>query len=174
MTQDEIKTAYNRRLWALKHASEAIRDPSTLAQGINAKLARTGFLNQIVKRRFATQGGTSGTSWPALMPATIRQRARQGYAPGPILIRSGTLGTAATGGNATATAATITLEIQTGQAPYAKVPLSVYAMALNRKRPFYGPPTDQEMTELIAARNALIANIYVRIYTGHGYSDLLQ
>lgn len=40
---------------------------------------------------FTTEGAAGRGSWPALAPSTLRDRARLGYGPGPILERSGQL-----------------------------------------------------------------------------------
>lgn len=51
-------------------------------------------LQKAFERNFAGQG----PGWPALAPSTIRSRIAQGYAPGPILTRSGDYRKAMTSG----------------------------------------------------------------------------
>lgn len=40
---------------------------------------------------FETEGAAGRGSWPALAPATLRDRARKGFPPGPIHVRTGAL-----------------------------------------------------------------------------------
>lgn len=42
-------------------------------------------------RVFATEGAAGRGAWPALSPVTLEERARLGFAPGPILHRTGAL-----------------------------------------------------------------------------------
>ena len=48
-------------------------------------------MEEAMRRNVHSQGEPIGASWPALDPATIRDRARKGFPPGPPLIRSGDL-----------------------------------------------------------------------------------
>ena len=63
---------------------------------INKLLATSGMLQQVVKRRFDTEGGSQGAKWAPLSRASELNRRRQGFpASGPILVRSGVLRDAA-------------------------------------------------------------------------------
>lgn len=134
---------------------------------VNQKLASEGHLERIVKRRFDSQGSSGGRSWPGLSPSTIKQRDDLGFPSGPVLERSGVLKTAAIQGTITIGADELSIEMKDGAAPrYRKLgkfkitagggQLSDYAAGLNAKRPFYGPPTKQEMEPLDKRKNELL------------------
>ena len=137
---------------------------------INQKLASEGHLERIVKRRFDTKGLSGGRSWPGLSPSTIKQREDLGFPSGPILERSGILKTAAVQGIISVGADELSIEMKDGAAPRYlgklgkfKKPrgkkakqLSDYAAGLNAKRPFYGPPTRQEMEPLNKRKKELL------------------
>ena len=137
---------------------------------VNQKLASEGHLERIVKRRFDSQGSSGGRSWPGLSPSTIKQRDDLGFPSGPVLERSGVLKTAAIQGTITIGADELSIEMKDGAAPRylgklgkfkksrgkkAKQ-LSDYAAGLNAKRPFYGPPTKQEMEPMDKRKNEMI------------------
>jgi hypothetical protein len=195
----EKSEAFMRKLWALQRATEAAKNPANLSEQINRKLAAEGFVRRIVADRFSTGGASSGTQWLPLTPRTLAQRRRQGFPPGPVLVRSGTLATAATTGREIADAEKITLEFRDGPAPVyagggkarkAKVntkaraanfffgmfvgrsgALSDYATALNRKRPFFAQPNEGELAELKKRRDAIIAQMR-ELIANEGYGPL--
>lgn len=199
---DVAANAMQRKLWAIYRAQEALKDIDGTAARINSKLASEGFLSHVVAQRFATQGASGGTSWKPLKEATIKQRKRQGFSAGPILVRSGKLATAATSGKESGDARGIHLEFRDGPAPrYSKGgkytgqrinqkaraanlffaqfigksgALSDYASALNRQRPFYGPLTQQEMAPIFARRDQLIAAMVNALASGHGIFGALS
>jgi hypothetical protein len=205
MTPQE-RDAYKRQMWALyqrqgrpdRQGRARTDDAASIALKINRALARGGYLGAIVAERFATGGATSGTVWASLKASTIKQRARQGYGPAPVLVRSGSLMRAASGGKETATSDGITLDFKDGPAPAYKGKgkagkqqinnnariansmakafvgksgaLSDYAGALNKRRPFYAAPTEQELRPLLQARDAMIDAVVASIRDGHGVS----
>lgn len=197
--QESARAAYVQRLRRLNSFSRMLANPAILAERINSKLAREGHVDLIVAKRFLSQGQSAGTSWAGLKPATIKQRERQGFASGPILIRSGLLRRAAVEGKTTATATAITKEFKDGAAPRyvgsGRVRkqgmrlkaggrtgqmfrvrggrLSDYAGALNSKRSFFDPPTSQELAPLMAARNDLIAESLQRITNGDSLTGFI-
>lgn len=65
---------------------------------------------------FETEGAAGRGSWPALAPATLRDRARRGFPPGPIHVRTGALKAhvLAAPATITRTGSTVTLRIRPG------------------------------------------------------------
>lgn len=47
-------------------------------------------VTKVMEQSFERNFNQQGPGWPRLQPSTIRSRIAQGYAPGPILTRSGT------------------------------------------------------------------------------------
>lgn len=80
-------------------------------------------------------------SWRPLAQSTIQQRLRQGYGPGPILVRSGTLrDNAAVAHSVVASTNEIKGSVypdEGSQAPYSHVSIGAYLQTLNAQRPFY-------------------------------------
>lgn len=68
---------------ALSHYNTAVTDFSPVFEAYAAYHRRS------IQRNFAAEGRPN--RWPALQPATIQDRLRQGYSSGPILQRSGRL-----------------------------------------------------------------------------------
>lgn len=199
---DPIREANKRRLWALYHAQQYAKDPGPLAQKINLAIAKSGLLQNVIVQRFASAGGSSGTPWASLKAATVKQRAKLGFGPTPILVRSGTLKNAAMNGKVSATADTITMAFADGPAPRyagggrsqprwvdskaraanaffgtfvgASGSLSDYAGALHKKRPFYAPLNARELGPLLVMRDRYIAAVVAQIASGHGVSSLFR
>lgn len=192
---------YRRQLRRLAAATRVFNNPLVLAQRINNRLAKEGFVQNIVRSRFLTQGVSGGAAWRSLAPSTVKQRARQGFPPLPILYRSGMLADAATTGRVTATSQQIILMFKDGPAPVyigkgrsklarvnrrnvaannffgAKIGrtgrLSDYAEALNANRPFYQRPTQLELMPLFIARDRLIAATMETIANGGSLNTFL-
>ncbi|MCZ7645301.1 MAG: hypothetical protein M5U26_08455 [Planctomycetota bacterium] len=117
-TRDEIRQHALRRLRRLNAATRFLARPGLLAERVNLKLAKEGWLDRILAARFATGGASSGSPWPALKPSTVKQRARLGFAgTGPILVRSGTLQDAALEGKTEADAFGLTKKLKDRAAP---------------------------------------------------------
>jgi len=112
----EQRTSQLRRLyWASYYSTP--EGSRRLAQKINRVLAGKGLVQDLVRDRFASEGASAGRPWAPLKPATIKQRIRLGFAPGPILRRSATLQAAAAEGKISATADAISLAFCDGPAP---------------------------------------------------------
>jgi phage gpG-like protein len=75
----------------VKQTTRKLHDVATrlvdAAPGLEAVAER---FNEIAKGEFDSQGKNFG-GWDALAPSTLEDRARKGYASGPILVRSGEL-----------------------------------------------------------------------------------
>ena len=203
MARANLNTVHARnreQLWRLNARQRSAANPDRLAQRINRRLANEGYVGEIIAKRFVTGGGSSGAPWSPLKSATIQQRARLGFGSAPILVRSGRLQRGATQGRVSATADEIRLEFKDGAAPryicggrsrakkvnvaaraaakffgvaFGSGALSDYAGALNRKRPFYGPPTAQELAPLLHRRDALIAQVQQAIAQGGSLSTFI-
>lgn len=114
----ELRNFHRRQMRRVHNLRAGLANADAIAQRVNSKLARAGFLQSIVSERFDTEGESGGRSWPGLRPATQAQRKRQGFgATGPILHRSGFLERGATSGRVIATATGITLMFRDGPAP---------------------------------------------------------
>jgi len=192
---------YVARLRRVNAALRLLNNQPALATRIYRQLDREGFVTEVVERRFDSQGATSGTPWAPLKPATVKQRLYQGFNPGPILIRSGTLFKAARDGQRTYSETGIKLKLKDGPAPryigkgrarrtkklgtlrvsnldtggivFTRTKkLSDYADALNKARPFYAPPTNQELAPMRARGMQILAEFYRRALTGQSFSGL--
>lgn len=114
-------------------------DPNALR---DAMLETLDEIEGIVQNHF--EDNESG--WKALAASTVKQRIRLNYQPGPILLRSGTL--------KDNVAANRDIEISGSEisgavfpaaatAPYSDVPITEYAEALDKVRPFYELSDDE-------------------------------
>lgn len=57
-------------------------------------------INSATRAQFESQGRRGGTPWRQLATSTLKQRIRQGFGPGPILLRTGRLAAALSSGQA--------------------------------------------------------------------------
>ncbi len=57
-------------------------------------------INSATRAQFESQGRRGGTPWRPLAGSTVRQRIRQGFGAGPILLRTGRLAAALSSGQA--------------------------------------------------------------------------
>ncbi|MBE7465473.1 MAG: hypothetical protein HS116_18505 [Planctomycetes bacterium] len=194
----EFLTSQLRRLY---HAQRVLRDPASLSLKINQQLVREGWLQALIAQRFASEGKSAGEPWRPLARSTVAGRRRLGFAPDPILTRSGFLQAGAVGGKETADAKGITKVFKDGPAPRyigggqsrkrrglasaAKANtffgfsvarsnrLSDYAFALNAQRPFYGRPTPDELLPMLRRRQELIHQVLNAVRTGGTVGQVL-
>ena len=144
------------------------RNPNVLSKEANAKIVRERMVERMVRSRFETEGGSTGMRWKALKPSTVSQRRRQGFAPGPVLVRSGTLMKAAVTGREKPTRTGIVKRMRNTQGPAyagrsAPKALSVYAGALNQERPFYNNPSQRESRDIVRRFNMITDREFVRM-----------
>ena len=184
MTPLESLREMSRTTRTMNHNAEILRNPDQLAHRINITLANEGWLPEIIGRRFDTEGASSGNPWPALKPETIRQRGRQGFGPGPLLTRTGTLRAAVTvQARQVASPGGIRLSMKDGKGPvyvgggkaigrgklrghstWGSPKLSEYAGALDRERPFFGPPVGEEARPVYERRSQLVQQAIVAVF----------
>lgn len=201
-TMRTARTANVQRLRRLNSFTRMLSNPAILAERINTTLAKEGHLDQLLAKRFATAGASQGENWRPLAPATVKQRARLGFGgSSPILVRSGMLQRAAVEGRTKVTADRIVKEFKDGPAPRyvgegkarkrrlkraavraskflgvrigSTGRLSDYAGALNAVRPFYGPPTNEELAPLLRRRDELIAEAVRRMTQGESLTGFI-
>jgi hypothetical protein len=185
MVNPEAAAQYVSQLRRLEMITRFIKDPRILAERINRQLVREGWIEALLNNRFDTEGASSGQPWDSLAQSTMNQRRSQGFPSAhPILQRSGLLRQAATQGKTIVTADRIGKQFRDGSAPRyigggghrrkklkrvnveaseffgtrigSTGKLSDYAGALNSKRPFYGPPTREELAPIFARRRELV------------------
>ncbi|MCW8128907.1 MAG: hypothetical protein KIS92_00855 [Planctomycetota bacterium] len=199
----ELRENYIRQLRRANSALRYLRDPRALAQRVNEQLAREGWVEDLIERRFDTEGASAGQPWRGLAKSTARQRARLGFpADHPILQRSGLLKAAATKGRRIVTPDRIVKQFRDGAAPRyvgggshrkksrnlsvaganafwgglrfgASNSLSDYAPRLNRVRPFYQPASREELAPMFARRDQLITQVIARISDGASLRGLI-
>lgn len=128
------------------------------AKQIDENIAKSGAVNEIIEKRFFKQQ-SAGVPWKPLTPETIKRRKSAGFAPGPILMRTGKLFKGATSGKARASLNKITLPFK-GRAYYG------FYRNVNTGRDFYAPPSSSELVRINAYRQAQIASIGVQILNG--------
>jgi hypothetical protein len=112
---------------------EGIIDEKAIEQAMYETLDE---LEALIEEHFADNEG----EWKALAAATIRQRKYLGFAPGPILGRSGTLReNVARNKQVTITGTEVFGSVSPAEAtaPYADVPITEYFEALDAVRPFF-------------------------------------
>ena len=130
--------------------------------GIVAMEAGQDKATEIIQGHFQTNQG----SWKPLAAATILQRQYLGFDPTPILVRSETLkkhiadvrtietsGSVITGTISPSTEAT---------APYGKTPISEYAAALDKVRPFFDLANNGDKEAVIEA----IKEAFIKSFNG--------
>jgi hypothetical protein len=156
----------------LRQARRQLARTETIALLVNKILAKANYMNDIVAQRFATEGASGGNRWRSLAPATIADRKRFGFAPGPILFRSGRLCDAAVNGDPVWDVESVRLRLKRRAAPkyvgkgraklrkakdpkYARI--EVYGYRLNQDRPFFQPPSGDEAVEMLKLRDYLIS-----------------
>jgi hypothetical protein len=103
---------------------------------------------KVVEEEIKANFDSRQASWRPLAIGTIQQRLRQGYGPGPILIRSGTLRDNVASGHEVSVDST---EISGGtypnddaEAPYSRVSIGEYLEQLEAERPFYDLSDEQQ------------------------------
>lgn len=199
---DEGRKLRLQQLRRLNAAAGYLRDPARLAERINLQLAQEGHVEALLAKRFDTDGQVSGTPWKPLASMTARQRVRLGYGgTRPILRRSWSLYLAAVNGPKRVTPYAIFKEFKDGPAPVylgralhkrSRVArqtanankffgtrigysgsLSDYAEALNRVRPFYGPPTRQELGPIFTRRHELVQLVVWNISNGNSLRGIV-
>jgi hypothetical protein len=112
---------------------EGIFDPKAIEDAMYETLDE---LEAVIEEHFAD----NEAGWKALAAATVRQRVRLGYEPGPILMRSGTLKeNVARNKQVTVTDTEVFGSVSPAEAtaPYSKVPITEYIEALDNVRSFF-------------------------------------
>lgn len=144
--------------------------PRTLSRMANKRICDEKFVGRTIGARFDTQGMSGGAPWPSLKADTVRERAKEGFAPAPILVRTGTLKKASMKGRDKPDTTGITHNFQDGPGPaYGKrkaTRLSVYAQALNRTRPFLQDVVLPEAKAIINRYMEIVKNFYSNALDG--------
>jgi hypothetical protein len=139
-------------------------NPRELSRQANRKVVAEKRVERAMEARFATQGASGGRPWPGLKASTIRDRARNGYGPVPILVRTGTLRDAVSKGSEKPDANGIRHKFRDGPGPtYGKrkaTRLSVYAPALDARRPFLQDIRGPEAKGILARFWEIVRNFY--------------
>lgn len=204
MTPQEILEWRRSEVRRIKSALRELGNVEQIALSVNRLIAKSGLLQEIVKKRFAEQA-TGGVAWPALSRASVVDRHRMGFDGTRLLERSGVLRGAAENADAKFDAFKIDLYVKRRAGPryigsgIAKKKkrlqvsktghqISEYAWTLSnggpsggvRKvsqvpaRPFFGPVVGNERKPVDDLRDSLIAGVIVIVLAGGRAGDALK
>lgn len=166
----ERQEAIRSQLRRLNNTVFYLNNPERLLIRVNKKLIEEGWIDEMIAERFDSQGSSQGNPWAPLKVDTIRDRARKGFGPSPILVRTGSLLDKALSSTKKALAEGIEVKMRGD---------TTVADALNDgtftipARPFFGAPTAAEIEPLVRRRNQLINEALRRLANGESLTGFL-